>query len=541
MKAIIKNIGILAILPAMVIGSCTREVESNSLSTGDFPETSMALKDATDIIIGAAIDYTPMINDPKYAEIVKRDNDAVTFGYQMKHAAIVQDNGTMNFTNTDALVAAVGTLGIFGHTLGWHDNVNSNYLKTFAGITIPASAELLLNEGFEQGTATTFNNWSTFNAQSGSTVAPTTITGEMRTGTRAMKVVANVGEPANQWKVQVASDFINTVSGTQYRATYYVRTNSGAGSIRLSTATSGGGSAQYQGDQPITSTYSQISWTFTANSPQTRLVIDMGAAITTYFIDDASVKEVIPAPSGAQIATKLDLALGNFITATVNRYKGKVRAWDVVNEPMSPSGAYRVTTNSSDITNIATRPGFLMWSDYMGRDYPVRAFLHAKNADPTADLYINDFGLESSAAKTDSLINFVTELKAKGAKIDGIGTQMHVTRNTSYAGIDAMMQKLGATGLKIRISELDVRTVLSSSAGTATPQFLAYQAVMYKYIVQSYLKYIPKPQQAGITVWGVNDKTSWLYNNGAELPLLYDINYNKKPAYSGFVQGLQGK
>ena len=98
-----------------------------------------------------------------------------------------------------------------------------------------------------------------------------------------------------------------------------------------------------------------------------------------------------------------------------------------------------------------------------------------------------------------------------------------------------------SAGLKIRISELDVRTVLSSSAGTATPQFLAYQAVMYKYIVQSYLKYIPKPQQAGITVWGVNDKTSWLYNNGAELPLLYDINYNKKPAYSGFVQGLQGK
>ena len=541
MKAIIKNIGILLIVPSLLIGSCTREVEINTLDTGDFPETSVALKDAAEFPIGAAIDFTPMINDPKYAEVVKRDNDAVTFSYHMKHGAIVQDNGTMNFTNTDALVAAVGNMDIFGHTLGWHDNVNSNYLKTFAGITVPASAELLLNEGFEAGTATTFNNWTTMNAQNGSTVTVTTTAGEIKSGTRAMKVMANVGEPANQWKVQIGSDFFNTVSGTQYRVTYNIRTASGTGSVRLSTATSGGGSAQYQGDQAISSTYSQITWTFTANSPQTRLVIDAGASIATYFIDDASVKEIIPAPSGAQIATKLDQALGSFITAIVNKYKGKVKAWDVVNEPMSPSGAYRVSANSSDIQNITTRPGFLMWSDYMGRNYPLAAFNYAKAADPTADLYINDFGLESSAAKTDSLIAFVKELKAKGAKIDGIGTQMHVTRNTSYAGIDAMMQKLAATGLKIRISELDVRTVLNSAAGTATPQFLGYQAMMYKYIVQSYLKYIPKAQQAGITVWGVNDKNSWLYNNGAELPLLYDNNYNRKPAYSGFVQALEGK
>src|SRR5690606_22696544 len=100
--------------------------------------------------------------------------------------------------------------------------------------------------------------------------------------------------------------------------------------------------------------------------------------------------------SGPAIAAKLEEALEDFITTTVSRYKGKVRAWDVLNEPMSPGGDYRTSQNSTDISGIATRENFLMWSDYMGRDYALKAFQFAAAADPTADLYINDFGLESS-------------------------------------------------------------------------------------------------------------------------------------------------
>jgi endo-1,4-beta-xylanase len=64
---------------------------------------------------------------------------------------------------------------------------------------------------------------------------------------------------------------------------------------------------------------------------------------------------------------------------------------------------------------------------------------------------------------------------------------------------------------------------------------------MYRYVANAYVKYIPKAQQAGITIWGVNDKNSWLYNNGTEFPLLYDDNFNKKPAYAGFLKGLKGQ
>jgi len=534
--------GLWIMIAPLCFVACEKGPDSNILNDGNYGTTETPLRDAADFPIGAAISGTPFLGDANYSGAVKRDFDGVTFEYLMKHGAIVQDNGSLNYTNTDALVSAVGTQEIFGHTLAWHDNVNSNYLKSYAGIITPDAPESIVNGGFEAGGGS-LSNWGTYNAQSGSTVAATTVSSEVRTGSAAMKVQANVGDPTGQWKVQVASDLFTTESGKQYRVAYWVRAASGTGSIRMSTQTSGGGSAQYQGDQPIPSgTFTQIVWTFTANSPQTRILFDMGGAVNTYFIDDVSAKEVIPAASGPQIAAKLDEALDDFITNTVNRYKGKVRAWDVVNEPMSPGGAYRTSLNSTDISGIATKPNFLMWSDYMGRDYALKAFQHAAAADATADLYINDFGLESSAAKTDSLIAFVNELKSKGAKIDGIGTQMHLARTTiSYAGIDRMMEKLAATGLKIRISELDVRVVQNSASGGMTPLFAGYQAAIYKYAIESYMKHVPAAQRAGITIWGVNDANSWLYSGGAEFPLLYDNEYKRKPAYTAILQALQAK
>ena len=86
-------------------------------------------------------------------------------------------------------------------------------------------------------------------------------------------------------------------------------------------------------------------------------------------------------------------------------------------------------------------------------------------------------------------MNFIQELKAKGAKVDGVGTQMHISIATPKSNIDNMFQKLAATGLKVRVSELDIRINPSDIAGfTATAALLNTQAEMYKYVVQSYVK-----------------------------------------------------
>lgn len=527
----------LYIIISLLLSSCVKDPKTGILNTGDFESNNTTLKDAADFYIGTSINAAPWFNEPQYSSIARREFDGVTFEWLMKHGAVVRDNGEFNFTNTDALVNAVGEMQIYGHTLAWHQNQNATYLKNYAGITIPAATELLSNPGFE-GSLTGWNIFNSGNPSGTATLVHTTTAGEFRTGAGGLRVVNPVAYPGSQWRVQLASNFVTLVPGRQYILSYWVRAANPNGSIRLSTAYGDGGSPQYQADQTIGTNWQQISWTITANSSQMRMVFDMGQTANTYFIDDASVKEVVNPPSGPQIARKLDTALRTFIHGIVNRYKNKVRAWDVVNELFAdnPAGTIRNNLNTNTEGNDV-----LVWSHYLGRDFAFLAFKYAQEADPTAELYINDYNLESNSQKLDSLIAFVAELRSRGAKVDGIGTQMHITRNTSYAGIDRMMQKLAATGLKIRITELDVRTVLNSAAGGPTPELLAYQAVMYRYVVSSYLKHIPPAQRAGITVWGINDENSWLYQNGREFPLLFDNNYNKKPAYGAFLQGLQNK
>ena len=530
MKLKIIKTGLLLLASSAMFIACKKDIDVGILDTGNgyYGDNGTALKDAADFPIGTAINYTPFMTEPKFSEVVKRDFDQVVFGYEMKHGAIVQNNGAYNFTNTDAMVAAVGAMDIFGHTLLWHQNQNATYLKSYAGITLPAATELATNPGFESG----LSGWSVFNSGNPtgtSTISATSVAGEVRTGTGAMKVVNPVGYPGNQWRVQVSSAAFATTPGKQYIISYWVKAAATGGSIRLST---GPTAPLYQGDQAIGTTFQQVSWTISPTLASTTFLFDMGQAANTYFIDDVSVKEVLVPPTGPQVALKLDTAMGNWITTMVNKYKFKVKAWDVVNEPFSDNPvALRNNTNTSP-----TPADVLVWSNYLGRDAALKAFNYARAADPTADLYINDYNLESNNAKLDSLIAFVAELKGRGAKIDGIGTQVHTSTTPNAAGIDNMMKKLAATGLKIRVSEMDVRT---STTGKLVKAVEVDQPVIYKYVVQSYRKHIPKAQQAGITVWGVNDKNSWLYNNGAEFPLLYDDNYNKKPAYGAFLQGLK--
>lgn len=105
-----------------------------------------------------------------------------------------------------------------------------------------------------------------------------------------------------------------------------------------------------------------------------------------------------------------------------------------------------------------------------------------------------------------------------------------------------MFIKLAATGLKVRISELDIRVNPNNTAGFGlTAQHLTDQAAMYRYVAESFIKNVPAAQRYDITVWGVTDADSWIVTsqNRVDFPLLFDANYNKKPAYAAFLLGLK--
>jgi endo-1,4-beta-xylanase len=508
---------------------------------GNFSDMEGPLKSAADFPIGIAIDYTPFMTDATYKNIVATEASSTTFGYHMKHGALVDNEGSIDFTQADALYDAVTASGVavFGHTLGWHQNQNATYLETVVGGGAGSDpVNLLANGDFEAGSGDNFTNWGKWNGAASITAG--TGANEVHGGARSFK--ATVAANGNAWNVQFASDLFNTTIDTQYKISFWIKSATAGGVMRLST----GSTAQYSPNYNISTEWSLVSWTIPAKDAQTRILFDMGSTANTYYIDDVTVIDAAAgeAPVGDALVEAVSGAMDNFITSTVTHYRGKVKAWDVVNEPMA-DGASGLRT-SANTTVAADATDVFFWSDYLGRDWALKAFQYAKAADPDALLFINDYNLESNSVKIDSLIGYVEELKVKGAQIDGIGTQMHININTSYAGIDEAFQKLAATGLLVRVSELDVRAnpLDKSNFSTSTnPYVLAYQAVMYKYVVDSYIKHVPAAQRHGITIWGVSDQDSWYVTvqGKIEAPLLFNTSYEKKPAYSGVLQALKGQ
>ena len=230
-------------------------------------------------------------------------------------------------------------------------------------------------------------------------------------------------------------------------------------------------------------------------------------------------------------------AFKNWIITIVSRYKGKVTGWDVANEVVvDGTGDLRTGANSS-----ASGSDSFYWADYLGRSYIDSAFRWANAADPAAKLFINDYNLEIDNRKLDSVIKIINDLKAVGSPVQGVGLQMHISINTSNIGIDNAFQKLAATGLLIHVSEMDVRVNPSNTTPfTVTSALLDQQAVKFKYVAESYFRNVPPAQRYGLTVWNLTDADSWIVLSGKQdAPTLFDAGYNKKPAFTEYIKGLQ--
>lgn len=212
------------------------------------------------------------------------------------------------------------------------------------------------------------------------------------------------------------------------------------------------------------------------------------------------------------------------IQTVAGYYKGKVAAWDVVNEAFNDNGTLRET----------------IWSSRLGRDYVARAFRYAREADPDALLFYNDYGQEYATAKLNAMITMVEDFKKRGIPIDGIGLQMHTNINASDIGIQNAINVSARTGLKIHISEIDILlNPDNANISSPTGDMLERQRVKYRTIVKAY-NALPASQKYGITQWNVGDADSWIrtYVMRNDFPLPFNMNYQRKPAYDGILEGL---
>lgn len=148
---------------------------------------------------------------------------------------------------------------------------------------IPAVNNLVANGSFELGTADDFTNWGKWNGSAN--ITATTTPAEVNEGERAVKI--NNPAEGNPWEVQLVSDVMNTVVDQNYIATIYIKSVIGGQTIRFSTNATAG--AQYGPDFTTSTDWTAMTWTFKANDPSTRIVLDLGKSAGTFFLDNISV------------------------------------------------------------------------------------------------------------------------------------------------------------------------------------------------------------------------------------------------------------
>jgi endo-1,4-beta-xylanase len=243
---------------------------------------------------------------------------------------------------------------------------------------------------------------------------------------------------------------------------------------------------------------------------------------------------------------ELEELFKNFITATLSRYKGKVRGYDLTNELFA--------FNSSETQDSWLRRRFSSDKEFF--DFIGRCFRYAHAADPKALLFYNDYGQEFSNnnfEKSRAIVAQIEQWKKEGVPVHGYGLQIHTNTKRPIEHIETALKMAVSTGLQVHISELDISLNWVDwdidNIPTKGVQGISYisdemrydQKEMYRKVAEAYRKTVPKKQQYGITMWDLTDKYSWLAEQRFEAGTMFDESYQRKPAFYGFLEGLAGK
>ena len=218
----------------------------------------------------------------------------------------------------------------------------------------------------------------------------------------------------------------------------------------------------------------------------------------------------------------LTAVINNHINTVLTHYKGKIKEWDVVNEAVDDSG-------NSLRNSVFTR--------VIGPDFIDIAFHAARKADPDALLFYNDYNIEDLGAKSNYTYNMIKGMVERGVPIDGVGFQCHFINGMSaqqLADIERNVKRYADLGLLVSFTEIDIRIPSSQNQNQA----FQVQADNYKSLMEICLR---NPNVKTFVFWGFTDQYSWVPGvfPGTDNPLIFDRNYNPKPAYNAIIDALK--
>lgn len=392
--------------------------------------------------------------------------------------------------------------------------------------------------------------------------------------------VGNNAAKANPWDAQV-----NYQPGFAFESgkTYHLK-------MKIKGSVAGEFGAGFQnpegykgcGDFPtinVTTDWKEVDVTATCNGDNAlRLLLNIGKYAGTLYIDDFEVyytksSNGIPLTPQEKSDT-LTWAMNKWISGMMQATEGKVKAWDLINEAVSGggnvNGFYALQTEATSEHN----PQDFYWQDYFTPEMygPIvekaarDAYAAVEGTNPEdLKLFINDYNLESDwddNKKVKSLKYWIEVWEKKGkelgwnTKIDGIGSQMHIsyyenpqTLESKKKAIQNMLKIMAETGKLVRISEIDMGYVDKDGKDVTTAQLeklpieerVAKEKAMaehYKWIIEQYFKIVPVNQQYGICQWCLTDSPTDSGWRPGQPVGLWNLNYQRKPAYGGFADGL---
>ena len=217
-------------------------------------------------------------------------------------------------------------------------------------------------------------------------------------------------------------------------------------------------------------------------------------------------------------ANQVQGAMETHITTEATHYKGKIFAWDVVNEPFNENGSLR----QDAFTNA------------MGSGYIADALRTAHAADPNAKLYLNDFNIEGQNTKSNAMFSLAQQLLSQGVPLGGIGLESHFILGQVPSDMQANMQRFANLGLDVAVTELDDRIQLPASGANLQQQATDYGRVVADCLAVS--------RCVGVSQWGVDDAHSWIPGAfpGFGAATMYDNNDQPKPAFNATASALGG-
>lgn len=416
--------------------------------------------------------------------------------------------------------------------------------------------------------------------------------------------MTNTEKKNNNWDSQVWYQFASPLTeGKAYTFRAKVKATD-TYNCTIFTQSSSGGAQGYPGGLNIGAEWADVSLTFTPGHGQVdKFTFNFGDFVGTIYVDDVvfsdGTSDIYTSSFENQSIegwtswngyqglsaegegyssnqTSIELtpeekkdtltwAMNNWVEGMMKATGGYVTAWDVVNEAISGGGndeGFYTLQSASNVSPEDAKNNFY-WQDYLGNvDYvrivvaAARKYYAENGGTAPLKLFVNDYNLESDwddNKKAKSLVHWIEKWEADGkTKIDGIGTQMHVscyanaaTQKSKEDHVVKMFEILAESGKLVKISELDMGYIDENGTSVKTGDMTEAQhkamAEYYKFIVKKYFEIIPAAQQYGITQWCATDAPNDSGWRGGEPVGLWDSNYSRKHTYAGFADGLAGK